>query len=539
MLNGRSLRLLFGVSLLIVIWGMTFYMDLRSEVFSLELIDNIPADSSGPEARRELTPVGFSCRENEPTDQEVKAMVDEVIMQVLGPKGLESIISPGDKVVIKVNNVGPYLGKKGEKGRGVITDPRIVRYVAEKVREIIGFEKTSDLKVVDTVFYSDVNPSLKNDKKSFYWARLERTGDNQVDPEDVCYDGDGDGILDGTSQARLVNLDALTKSQRMVTKVKVSSGSKDLVVCLPKFLHTKQQAEGSDEYCDVLIGLPVFKSHGLTGITGALKLHYGFRFATSMEGDTGRYTHSGLYWGLGGIHKRENLLNYLCAEHQVRTYDFIIMDCLTGNRRGPLNPGSGTFSTVDHQPVDYILTNALLASKDPVAIDTVESAFAGYDPTSIHLLETAYQNGLGTNRVEAIDLIGKESFAKHRRYLSKLYQSKKGYPFQDKWGGARVAPIIDAQYAVSIVDSKPTKNGFCSISYVIQPQNEDHPKIARVELWMNGRRVACQTKGIKEHGEFEVALSEGYAEPVHYRIVIWDQMFNCADSGEKAFVYRE
>jgi hypothetical protein len=60
----------------------------------------------------------------------------------------------------------------------------------------------------------------------------------------------------------------------------------------------REDAGDSDEYCDVLIGLPVFKSHGLAGITGAIKLHYCLR-PIAMQGDTGKYGHSGGLAGAG------------------------------------------------------------------------------------------------------------------------------------------------------------------------------------------------------------------------------------------------
>lgn len=59
-----------------------------------------------------------------------------VIYQLYCEKGLGAIIKHGYKVIIKVNLVGPNLGQRGEKGRSIITDPRILRYVAEKVRDI-------------------------------------------------------------------------------------------------------------------------------------------------------------------------------------------------------------------------------------------------------------------------------------------------------------------------------------------------------------------------------------------------------------------
>jgi len=111
----------------------------------------------------------------EPADDEIPRLVDDAIVQVLGPHGLAEIIKQGDRVVIKVNIVGPSQGLPGEKGRGIVSDPRVVRYVAGKVREIIGFGGSADLKVIDATFTSEKNPSDKNHPQSFYFYRIPRS----------------------------------------------------------------------------------------------------------------------------------------------------------------------------------------------------------------------------------------------------------------------------------------------------------------------------------------------------------------------------
>ncbi|GAG31135.1 unnamed protein product, partial [marine sediment metagenome] len=157
----RRGRLIVGLVLLASIWGVAGGRELAQRAMA-------------PKPDKPAT-VGFTARDREPTDDEVRAMVDEVTSQVLGPKGLAAIISPGDKVVIKVNIVDPSAGASGDKGRGIITDPRIVRHVAEKVRAIIGTGGTADLKVVDATFDHSPDPSRKGNAHSFYWAHLERT----------------------------------------------------------------------------------------------------------------------------------------------------------------------------------------------------------------------------------------------------------------------------------------------------------------------------------------------------------------------------
>jgi hypothetical protein len=136
---------------------------------------DISAVYANTSTRRKIPPdnplptVGFSCMTREPADDEIPHLVDDAIAQVLGPRGLSEIIKRGDRVVIKVNVVGPSQGLPGEKGRGIISDPRIVRYVAGKVREIIGFDGSADLKVIDATFTPEKNPSDKNNPQSFYF----------------------------------------------------------------------------------------------------------------------------------------------------------------------------------------------------------------------------------------------------------------------------------------------------------------------------------------------------------------------------------
>ena len=263
---------------------------------------------------------------SEPTDEEIPHLVDDAITQVLGLHGLSEIIKRGDRVVIKVNIVGPSQGLPGEKGRGIISDPRVVRYVAGKVREIIGFGSRADLKVIDATFTPEKNPSDKNNMQSFYYARLQRSEGKSVGVNDICYDYDADGVLDGGSEAELINLDSVQMSDRFLTVIDEPIRGRS-EVWLPKFLRTREQARGEAEYCDVYIGIPVMKSHGFCGMTGALKLHWG-----SMLGLLEKQEHAGYGFGTGDIRL---FLDYLCAMNRARAFDMVIMDALTGNRSGP------------------------------------------------------------------------------------------------------------------------------------------------------------------------------------------------------------
>jgi len=492
----------------------------------------------------QLSHVGFSRQTADPTDREVCDMIDDVIFQTLGDEGLRSIVRPGDRVVLKVNMVGPYMGERGEKGRGIITDPRVVRHVASLVREIIG--DNADLKVVDATMYADPNPSWKCAKTSFYWAKLERTGDNAVDEADICYDFDADGFLDGGSGAQLVNLDSIGPEGRQLFEIPMNGNTVN--VSFPKFLRTREQAantESPDEYCDVLIGLPIFKSHGIEGITGAVKLHYGIRSRYGMPGDPGRYGHSGMYYDEQGNHNVWKLTDYLCAQHLVRSYDYCIMDCITANRKGPTLPVGGIsyLPTMD-QEADVIITSAMIASLDPVALDTVEAALAGYEQGSIPLLETAARHGLGQCDPGLIRIAGVSNFSLHRQFLWNIYRQdgQKRYPLEDGWGGARALSNVLPNYSVNVSTPQKTGCNIIEVHYCVVKQPDTLCRqIVRVELAAGETTLMSKTGDCLEEGCFLLDLNQHSTlvdTDFTFNIFAWDDTFNCVASIER-FVLQE
>jgi uncharacterized protein (DUF362 family) len=465
-----------------------------------------------------LPVVGFSCMTREPADNEIPGLVDDAVAQVLGPRGLSAVIKKGDRVVIKVNIVGPGQGLPGEKGRGIISDPRIVRYVAGKVREIIGFGGTSDLKVIDATFTPERNPSDKNNPQSFYYARLQRSEGKAVGANDICYDYDGDGVLDGGSGAELVNLDSVPRSERFLTVIEEPIRGRS-EVWLPKFLRTKEQAQGEADYCDVYIGIPILKSHGFCGMTGALKLHWG-----SMLGLLEKQEHAGYGFGTGDIRQ---FLDYLCAMNRARGFDLVIMDAITGNRCGPAN-------NVDDwdAKTDFILMNAILCSKDSVAIDTVETLLGGFQLDSIPLLESAFRDGIGINKPAYIDLKGFDAFTSHKRWLRETYQGcgPGSYPLQAGMGNARTHEDFNAPVNVTVSCCQEGK-GYLFEYAASEPTPCNH-KLARIDFLVNGnveRRLFEDLTG----GRLSVSLEEFRNKNVRYQIAAWDNALNCTLSEEK------
>ena len=487
---------------------------------------------------------------NQISDQEVLDMVDKVIFQTLGPKGLKQIIRAYDRVTIKVNLVGAHQGARGEKGRAIITDPRIVRYAAEKIRNIIGPKGV--LRVVGTTHYHHKNPSLKEEETSFYWAKLGRSGNNAINPDiDVCYDGNADGILDGNSNAQLINLDSLGENERFIQTISLYDGTQ-VDVAFPKFLRTREEAWHAgepNEYTDVFIGLPTFKTHGLMGMTGGLKLHYGIRSMYGVFSDAGRHGHNGLYFDEHGtVQGRQHLSDYICAQHLVRSYDYTILDALTLNLQGPTLPiGFIANSANNDQPADYIITNCVMASLDPVALDVAATNLMGFNVESIPLLEDAKKNGTGETDPAYIRIHRDRAFSRARLHFLNQYGPDK-FPPPPRVGAEQLTKSeIDPDFSIYLFPAEKIGGHKFLIKYKIisvsNPLADLDPGIyiKRVELHAHREILAVQTVGDLTSGEFTIDLNkEEFSRLRNTALAFqghaWDQYFNCS-VGNESFIY--
>jgi len=131
-----------------------------------------------------------------------------------------------------------------------------------------------------------------------------------------------------------------------------------------------------------IIHLPTVKTHIYTTTTGAMKNAFGGLLDTRRH-----YAHP---W----IH--EALVDLLAVQKEIHTGIFTVMDgtiCGSG-------PGPRTMIPVEK---DY-----MLASSDSVAIDAVAARMMGFDPMSIPFIRLAHEAGLGTGRIEEIEIQGED-----------------------------------------------------------------------------------------------------------------------------------
>ena len=135
---------------------------------------------------------------------------------------------------------------------------------------------------------------------------------------------------------------------------------------------------------DVILNLPVFKTHALTILTGAVKNLFGI-----VPG--GQKTH------LHTVAKSGNDFSELLVDlyQAVPVPVLTIMDALRG-MYGQNGPSGGRVLSI----------GKILASRNPVALDVVMAAMAGARPGLIPTTRIAAERGLGPARIDDIEVVG-------------------------------------------------------------------------------------------------------------------------------------
>lgn len=133
---------------------------------------------------------------------------------------------------------------------------------------------------------------------------------------------------------------------------------------------------------DYIVSLPMFKTHLLTVLTGAIKNVYGY-----IPGAMKSQLHQ-------KAPTRRKFSELLVDLHAIRPPNLHIMDALTYMQ------GNGP----QHGEVKSL--GLILGSDNAVAMDAVEARMAGIDPSSLHYLNKAKEKGLGSFDTDEIEIIG-------------------------------------------------------------------------------------------------------------------------------------
>ena len=135
---------------------------------------------------------------------------------------------------------------------------------------------------------------------------------------------------------------------------------------------------------DFLVSLPKLKTHSFMAFTGAVKnmygiIPYGFRCSFHRE------------YAKSEVFARMLVDIFSCAPPQLNIMDAI--HAMEGE-----GPSAGSPKNV----------GLILASPDAVALDAVATKIIGLDPMQIHTTQNAAERGLGTARIEEIEILGEK-----------------------------------------------------------------------------------------------------------------------------------
>lgn len=322
------------------------------------------------------------------TDEEIRSMVREAV-ELAG--GMESVVENGDSVVLKPNIAGGFDGSmesmalmdleagifgnplgKGDFN-GIATDYRVVRAVAELVREVNPDGR---------VYVIEGSPM-------FTAQNMALLGYTHEDIPGI----DEFVILDD------VGRDMSMSEEEMVAVDLEDKGMYDFENSLT---HTNglYYVEKTYYNADVLISLPCLKNHRMASVTGAIK-NVGI-------GGTPMGVYCDPAMGLSrmgidhGLDRDDNtqLHRWIHDYYMVKPVDFVVTDGLQGLQYGPLAEGSPNLETAQMN------SRVILAGKDAVAVDTIQALIVGVDPEKVDHIRYVADEELGIMDISRVNVLG-------------------------------------------------------------------------------------------------------------------------------------
>jgi len=300
-------------------------------------------------------------------EADIRQMVREAV-ELAG--GLNDIVHNGDTVVIKPNLVTTDTGLMGtgtlpDELNGVTTDWRVTKVVVELVREInpngiVYIMEGSATPTRPVMEYLHYNSSYIPGVDEFIVIEEDSGGWLEKDPSKVVVINPPDRLF---------------------------------------FLDNEGYWLNKKYYdADVIISLPTLKNHWHAVITGGIKNVSIGCSPANIYGNTASNPNR-MNWI---DHTSETLHMWIHDFFMCKPVNFVIMDGLQGVQNGP-NPQYPL--TIEASQKNMRL---ILASSDPVAIDTIEGLIMEWDPASALYLNYLNASGAGNINTNFITVLGKK-----------------------------------------------------------------------------------------------------------------------------------
>lgn len=457
-----------------------------------------------------------------PTAAEIDAAVREAIALA---GGLPTKIGPGKKIVIQPNLVNAGFAS----GSGVVPNAQVVKTVIAMCREMgAGVDNVGDIMVIEGAagFYGSQGTytSRQMTRKAFKDSGLDPDGDMWVEDNggthiakcvDANYVGDywGPGNISG-AYPNYPQYSGPYDSNYVGTYTKAT---------VPGLFINRVYALPNDVInCDVLIRVPVLKNHNLAGITGALKLAFGFAPSDIYHYENitlykWRLLHYPDYWG----YPEENAnAKGMCDMTYLRPPDFVVLDGLAGVTNGPVGGSNGGGGTPVY-PTEGKMC-CIIAGRDPVAVDTIQTLACNYSVGSIYGLQRAAEMGLGTNDPGKIEVRGVHVKDIRRTFPLWGCAQRGEDPLTDPVLGGLTLP--DGVHVCGFVSVSPT--GYSDVG----------SGVCKGELYIDGALVdsSDSTVGTPYRTTWDASAAAPGAHTLTY--VLYDRMLNEASLSRTVYV---
>ncbi|TET46307.1 DUF362 domain-containing protein [candidate division TA06 bacterium] len=300
--------------------------------------------------------------------------------------GLKKIVAPSSRVLIKPNVVSPE-----PSGTGCITDCRVTEAVTKVVQElgpksvIIGEGAGAGYDFIGS-YSTEEAFRVSGTADVAYKLGVELRNLNTDEFEEVT-----------------------VKNPYVMDKVRIAKTALE---------------------SDVIIDIPVFKTHGRCLITLSLKNMKGV-----LPGAEKRKTH------------RLGLDKAIADLNSVVKVDFVIVDALTG------------MQGLWEYPKDSVELDLILAGADRVAVDTVGTYLMGFDPARImHLQYFAERQGVKAD-LSQVEVVG-ESLEENRQSFSSSFETfKSRFPMVSVFEGMSACTGCYGEFMGALIAIKGHSDG--------------------------------------------------------------------------------
>jgi uncharacterized protein (DUF362 family) len=313
--------------------------------------------------------------------------------------GFQGVIATGDTVLIK-----PNIVQQDSSGSGGVTDVRVVKAL---------------VKIVDEIDHGHIH-ILVGDGSPRPYTTFERTAAPTMTRWVQLFDVPGYQILRTEMLAEGIDFSLTNLNGNSDT----NPWSELSLVNVPGGGYAQPQAGTYYLHHDVIranvyITVPVMKIHD-PGITVALKnqigiapsSRYGFSKTAGVPQDN--YQHKLTHLAQAPYAWTDKEIVDLCTLARIK---FVVVDAIAclETQKSPIHSGPG-----NHEIINQVRMNTVVASMDPVAADHVCARLMGLNPDDMEHITLAERAGLGTNIPDSIIVAGASIDSTRKRFKKSL-----------------------------------------------------------------------------------------------------------------------